>query len=110
MNTKQKDVPQARKRMMKEIFIGKLIDTSEESLEDLVIKSSFAKAKRSDQQKFVIKNTRQEKMRNIDQKAPLRNVTTEKQVPTSEENKRKKIKWPKSNSKEWEMLDFCHMF
>ena len=56
MNTKQENVPQDRKRMMKEIFIGKLIDDSEQSLKEFMVRSSFPNPKNSKERKVIIKN------------------------------------------------------
>ena len=102
VNTKQEDMPNARKRMMKEIFFGTLnIEIDPVKAAEKPQEKTQLKKKTGSRAHIEVKSTVKEK-----EKAVPRKVESSSKERTSRQNAAKpKIKWPKGNSKEWEKLD-----
>ena len=104
VNTKQCDMPDARRRMMVELFTGKIIQEKETDVMQLkeLQKMHTTSITKGTLQKKEKRRSKKEK----NEPVSLRNETAEhsvgKLIKTDKSgNRKEKIKWPKSNSKEW---------
>ena len=94
--TRQEDMEEARKRMMKEIYLGHLVKSSNVYLQDLAKKSTptIKKAEKEQQQT----NSKSLKKKRLPDAQPKKTASAPKMT-------KERINWPKTNSKEWDRLD-----
>ena len=94
---KQVDMPNARKRMLKEIYLGRLIAERNPSIFEMV-KKTENKVNKKPQKKA--KKEAFQKQREREESVNVANKVS------SNASGKERINWPKSNSPEWERLDY----
>ena len=105
VSTRQDDMPYARKKMMKEIFLGALEAGGRSNKHVKEVKKMQVQNKETTKQKVKQASNRKQIHNNKEvPKQKAKQVPSEKQ-PNREDTRKPKLKWPKANSKEWGKLD-----